>query len=170
MNQSSEKQDITLEDLAAAKKLPVEFLKSQGLKPARYMGNDAIEMTFIAFSRYSLVALDRDVAVYEHRLRRQRALINNDGEAASTRYGHIQSIFIEQKLKAARDILSTRRTHREDHNFCLLSLKFIDGSNSSAVPKHALQKVHLHVVWRDHQDVVQCHFVPFHVSIYEAVS
>ncbi len=36
----------------------------------------------IAFSRYSLVALGRDVAVYEHRLRRQRALINNDGGAA----------------------------------------------------------------------------------------
>lgn len=35
----------------------------------------------IAFSSYSLLALDRDVAVYAHRLRRQRVLVNNDGGA-----------------------------------------------------------------------------------------
>jgi hypothetical protein len=35
----------------------------------------------IAFASHRLVALDRDVAVYEHRLRRQRTLINNDNGA-----------------------------------------------------------------------------------------
>ena len=35
----------------------------------------------IAFSSRSLVALDRDVAAYESKLRRRRALVNNDGGA-----------------------------------------------------------------------------------------
>ena len=46
MKQDNNKQGVTLNDLAAAKILPVEFLKSQGLKAARYMGAGAIEMTF----------------------------------------------------------------------------------------------------------------------------
>ena len=47
MAQGSNNKGVTLEDLAAAKVLPVDFLKSQGLKAARYMGAGAIEMTFL---------------------------------------------------------------------------------------------------------------------------
>ncbi len=91
------------------------------------------------------------------RMCKQLGTRHDDREALCARHGDVQPVLVVEELDVPRQVIAARRRHRHDDRLRLLALELVDRADARARRKHRLQQIHLRVVRRHDEDVVERH-------------